>query len=154
MVIAALLLVLGLLLSIPQIIRQPREFAHLQDRQMTVVAVADTRLQVEIVKTQESIVQGLSGRREIGADGMLFLLPQRTTAVFWMKDMLFDLDMVWLDGGNVVAITDRVPKPDVDTRLQDLPTYSPGKPVDMVLELPAGKAAELGIQVGSKLVRK
>lgn len=106
-------------------------------------------LHVETVTSPKSITQGLSGRTEIGSDGMLFVLPERRIASFWMRDMLFDLDMVWIDGSVVVKIDEHVPAPAKGAPLSELPSYSSEVPVTHVLELPAGKAGELGISVGS-----
>lgn len=121
------------------------------DRTIRTITVGDVPFTVEVVYTPESVEQGLSGRTSIGSDGMLFVFPELIQAKFWMKDMLFDLDMVWIASGSVVSILESIPKPEPDTALSDLPIYSAPVSVDMVLELPAGKAAELGISVGDSV---
>lgn len=123
----------------------------LADRDIVPIQIGDTQLEVEVVSSPASISQGLSGRDEIGSDGMLFVLPTRRNATFWMIDMKFDLDMVWIDRYEVVSVTANVPAPSPGTSSLALPTYSPGQPVEMVLELPAGQAAELGVDRGDRL---
>lgn len=121
------------------------------DGQRVTVLVADQPLEVEIVNQPASITQGLSGRSEIGAEGMLFVLGSDRQAVFWMKDMLFDLDLVWIRDGEIVAILQNVPRPARGTPDAELELYSPEVLVDMVLEIPAGQAAAQGFEPGQQL---
>ncbi len=107
------------------------------------------QLQVEVVATPEKMALGLSGRDQIGSDGMLFIFAEKRPLSFWMKEMRFPLDMVWIADNQVIEITRNVPIPEPGTPLSQLPRYSPQKPADMVLEIPAGKAKELGIDSGS-----
>lgn len=110
------------------------------------------KLQLEVVNTPQSITQGLSGRDEIGADGMLFVFDRAQTPRFWMKEMKFDLDMIWIKEMKVVEITKNVPAPDLSVPLNQLPTYGPNQPVEMVLEVEAGKVGQWGIEVGDELI--
>lgn len=114
--------------------------------------VKSPKIQVELVNTQSSIEQGLSGRAELGADGMLFVFAQKHIPSFWMKEMQFDLDFVWLSGGQVVDLTANVPAPAPNTPLSELPTYSPVQPVDWVLELPAGLIEQWQIKLSDIFV--
>lgn len=121
------------------------------DHQKLLIQVGGQELLVEIVNTSESTTQGLSGRSEIGSDGMLFLFPQAQSRQFWMKEMLFAIDIVWLHQGKVVGITKQVPPPAPGTPLHQLPTYASPGLIDAVLELPASRAAELQLGIGSQL---
>jgi uncharacterized membrane protein (UPF0127 family) len=122
----------------------------LPDRSKVLLSVAGRPLLVEVVNTSASLTQGLSGRPAIGSDGMLFVFPKSQKAGFWMKDMQFDLDLIWIDQNKILEITPNVPAP--ATPDAKLPTYSPQQPVDKVLEVPAGTAAELGLEIGSPIV--
>ena len=122
------------------------------DSTHTYLTIGDDVLRVEVVHTPESITRGLSGRPEIGADGMLFVLPQNQVPVFWMKEMQFDLDLVWIAGDSVQKVTPNVPAPDPETALSDLPKYSPSEVADLVLEVPAGVAADLELVPGKKVM--
>lgn len=108
-------------------------------------------LNVSVAASLDAIEQGLSGRSVVPSQGMLFVLPKRDIPRFWMKEMLFDLDMVWIDQDIIVDITHKVPAPDSKTPLAELPIYSPTKPVTLVLEIPAGQSESLGLQVGDKI---
>ncbi|MEN8253284.1 MAG: DUF192 domain-containing protein [Patescibacteria group bacterium] len=136
--------------------------SRIQDHQKISILIGEEiELEVEVVNTPESITQGLSGREGIDIhstgstkggqagqiDGMLFIFPQRHIPKFWMKDMKFDLDFVWIDNGLVVDLTESVSMPEPGMKLQDLPTYSPKSQVNMVLELPGGAINQYGIMM-------
>ena len=122
---------------------------HFSDRERRVITIAGVPLEVEVVASAESTAQGLSGRESIGADGMLFVFPDSQVRRFWMPDMQFDIDILWIQDKTVVDISEQVPKPLPEQKV--LPTYSPTQPVNRVLELPAGKASELGIGIGASV---
>jgi uncharacterized membrane protein (UPF0127 family) len=126
----------------------PDSVLNLQDRQMLDLQIGDAQLQVEVVLSPESRQQGLSGRTEIGSDGMLFIFPELMQTRFWMLDMQFGLDFVWIARGEVVDFTPNVPPPGASVTRSELPTYGPNTPVDWVLEIPAGSIEEYGIELG------
>ena len=109
--------------------------------------VGSSVFRVEIADSLRSRAQGLSGRTSLGEmDGMLFTFQIPATYSFWMKDMNFPLDIVWIRNGLVVGISENVPKP--SGKLLDLPTYLPPGQVDTVLEINAGLSEKLGIKAG------
>lgn len=123
------------------------ELGSLADAQ---IQIGEQKLEVEIADTPESITLGLGERDEIGSDGMLFILPKKQIVSFWMKGMRFPLDMIWIDGDRVIGVTADVPiiPRNIDLTLHDPEVYpSPGE-VTHVLEVEAGKAAQLGIKSG------
>jgi uncharacterized membrane protein (UPF0127 family) len=109
---------------------------------------------VSVVVSPSALERGLSGRSEVPMQGMLFVLPEKSIPNFWMKDMLFDLDLVWIDNTTVVDITKNAPAPDKQTPLDELPRYSPTKPATLVLEIPAGQSEQLGLKIGDTIVVK
>lgn len=125
--------------------------AQIPDRTVVPLLIDKQAFSVEVVNAPASISRGLSGRTEIGQDGMLFVMPQREIASFWMKEMLFDLDLIWIDGATIVSLTPDVPAPPPGSSLSKLPSYSSTVPVTQVLELPAGTAKGKNIRVGSTI---
>jgi len=112
------------------------------------IKLGDLTLIVEQAETPKQWEKGLSSRSSLdGIDGMLFKFPRYHVPVFWMKDTLIPLDILWIKNGEIVEITPNVPIPTTDK----LPTYSPQSSVDMVLELPAGFCETNNIQIGSTL---
>jgi uncharacterized membrane protein (UPF0127 family) len=111
-----------------------------------IVTVGEASVRAEVADDAASLERGLSGRDRLGADdGMLFLLPDDSPA-FWMKGMRFPLDIVWIKHGRVVDVTADVPPPSGPGA--SLPTYSPARPADRVLEVNAGWAARHGVGRG------
>lgn len=92
--------------------------------------------------------KGLSGRDSLPKDrGMLFVFNRDQAGCFWMKDMRFPLDIVWLDmSKQVVQIAAHV------SPLTYPRSFCPSDPATYVIELNAGQAKGLGIEVGHTLI--
>lgn len=117
-------------------------------REFVTIRLADQEFEVVLAKTREEIQQGLSYRRSIGADGMLFVMPGRDRFEFWMYEMQFPLDFLWIDQGSVVDLDTNIPAP-VSRRQDAIVRVAPDVPVRYALEVPAGFVREHGIEVGS-----
>ena len=111
------------------------------------MALGNLPLYIEIADTEAARERGLSGRAGMSDDnGMLFVFDEPDQYSFWMKDMGFDLDFIWLDENKtVVEITPEVSKDGYPEE------YAPTEPVLYVLELNAGVAERENIQVGDVL---
>lgn len=97
----------------------------------------------EIADTTARKQRGLSGRASLGeSEGMLFPYDEPGLHGFWMPDMHFDIDIVWIRGGRIVDVTARASKEDPRA------IHRPREPADLVLELPAGTAERRGFRVG------
>ena len=82
--------------------------------------------------------------------GMYFVFNPVGEPVFWMKDTLIPLDIIWIYQGKVVGVESQVPtQPDASD--EDLIRYRPPSVVDGVLEVPAGLAEELGFTEGVEI---
>ena len=101
------------------------------------------RFQVEVAATASEQERGLMFRREMGADeGMIFPTdPPRRTA-FWMRNTVIGLDILFIGADHKVLNIARNAVPYDET-----PLPSAGEAAG-VLELNAGRAAELGINPG------
>lgn len=103
---------------------------------------------VEVSSTPAEMEQGLSDRAVMDINqGMLFdfgLAPSKVA--FWMKDMKFDLDFIWIKNNRIIFITEnaQAPRPS----LENLPLYYPPEPVDQVLEVNSGWTEKNNISVG------
>lgn len=114
------------------------------------IIINGEELSVEVAKSTAEINEGLSGRTEIGSDGMLFVIDPPAKPGFWMKNMLFSIDIVWINGDRVIGINSNVDVPESAVTVSDLPIYYPDQPVNFVLEIPAGSAKDF-INVGDKI---
>ena len=113
------------------------------------ITINGKTLTVEVAQTNQARSQGLSGRESLcDSCGMLFIFNTSAQYSFWMKDMNFPLDLIWLKNGVVQEITLDLPKP----LGNELPAQvTPKSQIDAVLEVRAGQAKALGIEIGQKI---
>ncbi len=102
---------------------------------------------IEVASTILQQARGLSNRASLGDHaGMLFIFSSEGVQTFWMKDMNFPLDMIWISGNTVVGFVENAPaEPGVA-----FPTtiYSSPSNTDKVLEVNAGTVARYHIAIG------
>ena len=118
------------------------------------LTVGSKQIFVEIMDTPQKQAQGLSGREKLESDqGMLFDFsknnPEGVIPNFWMKEMKFNLDIIWIWDKKIIGITTDVPAP--LTPQSELPFYSPPTPVDMVLEVNANWSEKNDVKVGNEV---
>ncbi len=103
----------------------------------------------ELAVTDEERQQGLMFRQQIREDqAMLFIFEEEGVHSFWMKNMRFPIDIIWLDKDKRIIHIE----PEVPACLQDpCPSYSPGKPASYVLEVRSGCAEKHGLRVSDRL---
>lgn len=112
------------------------------------LAEPSQRIGLEVAKTPEEQATGLMFRTELPDDrGMLFPIAPARNVRFWMRNVLIELDMVFLREGVVLAIIPNVPPCLSET----CPNYGPDVPVDGVIELRGGRAAQLGVKIGDRI---
>jgi uncharacterized protein len=105
------------------------------------ISVGDRQYQVEIVTKDTDQQIGLSKYTSLNHDqGMLFQFENENVRNFWMKDMKFDIDIVWLNHQEVVGVSfGDYQKPNT--------LITPPQPVDQVLEV----SPNSGIKIGDKM---
>lgn len=121
---------------------------HTAQKSFVSVTVGSTTLKAEVVDTDASRAQGLSGRTGLlPGEAMLFVFDRSDAWGFWMKDMRFPIDIIWLNGdGTVVTVAD-------DLSPASYPeVFYPAAPAQFVLEVPAGFARAHKVAQGSKVV--
>jgi uncharacterized membrane protein (UPF0127 family) len=103
------------------------------------------QVQVRIAQSQKQREGGLSGFNQMDNNqGMLFLFNQPGRYPFWMKDMSFPLDIIWLIKKDqhtfqVVGIKSEFTPDSYPSE------FDPGQNADAVLEINSGKAAQWGL---------
>ena len=109
----------------------------------------DNCVTVEVVSKQADLERGLMFRTSLGADkGMLFVFNTDDIQQFWMKNMHFDLDMLWISADDhIIYIGQHIPACTKDP----CPVYSPNKPARYVLEINSGYTSSHSWKVGDKL---
>lgn len=102
---------------------------------------------VFISNTPRLLSKGLSGKTELPQDhGMLFVFGSPSVNYFWMKEMNFPLDIIWIDElGTIIHIEEGL----IPETYPDL--FGPDKDSMYVWEVNAGFAAEKGIDIGGRI---
>lgn len=118
------------------------------DRSERTITIAGMPVAAEVVSTDASREQGLSGRAGLAPNSaMLFVFDTDSRWGFWMKDMQFNIDIVWLAAdGSVITVA-----PDVAAGSYPQIFY-PAAPARYAVELPAGFAAAHNLAVGDRIV--
>jgi uncharacterized membrane protein (UPF0127 family) len=101
-----------------------------------------------IADTEEKRELGLGQRASLPEDqAMIFIFDKPGIYEFWMKDMKFPIDIIWLDANNTIVYVESSVSPESypDT------TYSPDKDSLYVLEANAGFLEKNNLKVGDKL---
>lgn len=112
------------------------------------LAIGGAHLMVAYASTAPEQEQGLSGTDSLPAgEGMLFIFPSDTQIPFWMKDMNYPIDIIWI--GNDKTVKDIAP--DLAPSTYPNSYYGPKVPVRYALEVPAGFAKQNFVREGTKV---
>jgi uncharacterized membrane protein (UPF0127 family) len=101
---------------------------------------------VEVADDEQKREMGLMFRRKLDPDrGMLFVFPEEDEHVFWMKNTLVPLDMIFIDGrGRVAGVVSRATPLSLEPRSAGRSRY--------VLEVAGGWAEERGVKAGDRVL--
>jgi uncharacterized protein len=113
-----------------------------------VVELAGERFAVEVLRKPDERARGLMFREALAADqGLLFVYQPPEAVSFWMKNVRFAIDILFIGAdGRVRNLHAQVPP----CPRNPCPTYPSDGPVRYVLEVPAGTAARLGVEAGAR----
>ncbi len=113
------------------------------------VTVNGVGLVADIAETGEQRSKGLAIKDSLNeTEGMLFVFSEPRQYVFWMKDMKFPIDIIWLDSNKTVVHVEHSLDPCSPVSCQ---TYGPGADSFYVLETVAGFADKYGVTEGTKV---
>ena len=114
--------------------------------------VGSAKLLVEVADTREQRIRGLMFRQSLPADsGMLLVFDREEIQGIWMKNMRFNLDIIFLNKDKqVLEIFPDVPP----CREDPCPSYICRHPAKYVLEIKGNRSRELGIKPGDVLFFK
>lgn len=113
---------------------------------ITTASGAQHSFSIELVDTDESRARGLMYRTELAPDaGMLFDFIDERPVSFWMMNTFIPLDMIFVSRDGVIRNIHANAVP------QDRTSIPSDGPVRFVLEIPGGRAAELGIAAGDTM---
>ncbi len=115
------------------------------------IKVGNKTVYVEVADTDSAQNKGLSGESSLNNDsGMLFVFKKTQQAYFWMKDMKFAIDIIWIKGGKISGITeDARPEPGLSD--DQLKIYASPSEVDYVLEVNSGFVSRNNLKIGDEV---
>ncbi len=111
-------------------------------------SVSAPTLTLEIQRTPIELARGLQGHAPLAEnEGMLFIFPEPKVAHFWMKDVTFPIDIVFLDDQRrVLNVAVKAPP----CRSVPCVTFDSIGRASYVLELRAGWSLRYGVKPGSR----
>lgn len=113
------------------------------------VTIRGVSFKVEVADTFMSRMAGLSGREPLREnEGMFFVFPMAAKHSFWMKDMRFPIDIIWIREKQIVWMKENASPDDWKQGISYMPTES----ADAVLEVGAGTVKRYGFVLGDDAV--
>jgi len=111
------------------------------------VCFEETCFFAELAQTPVERAKGLMFREELPKDmGMLFVFKGEGIHSFWMKNTYIPLDIIWLNAEKEVVFINKNTPPCGE----ECPSVIPDKSAKYVLELNAGIADKIGLEVGDR----
>jgi uncharacterized protein len=124
-------------------------YAYINNFYKPKITINGYPIYLELAITPDQITQGLSYRKKLDQNtGMLFVFGNSDFRPFWMKEMKFPLDFIWLDGNKIVDLSKNIPILTDNAWTVVRPNY----PVNRVLELNAGTIDKLHITTESSVL--
>ena len=116
------------------------------------VDLKGNKIQLEVSDSETEHQKGLSSRDNLAKDrGMLFTFAKPDLYSFWMKEMRFPIDIIFINNDKIVTIHHNVPAFMDTNKTPNLTIYAPKSPTDKVIEINAGLAKEFNIKEGDTI---
>jgi len=116
-------------------------------KKTAILVLDNTRVYLDIANTEGARIKGLSDRGELSYyQGMIFVFPVDGIYGFWMKDMKFPLDIIWIDKDYRIVHIENNISPDTYPN-----SYIPERKSRYVIELHSGFAKAHNFVVGQSL---
>lgn len=121
---------------------------HSAESDKKLIIINGKALKVDIADNTEERNRGLGGRKFLGKnEGMLFVFQKPDKYSFWMKDMRFPLDIIWINENKTISAVSKNISPETYPA-----SFSPSDPVKYVLEVNAGWSEKNEIKAGDTLI--
>lgn len=118
-------------------------------KKSTTVIIGDRKFEVSVADSQKEREIGLSETKSLLQDqGMVFLFEKPDHYSFWMRNMKFPIDIIYINDDQIVTIQNNAQP----AQEQESPIiYTPTEPSDKVLEINSGLAEKYGFKKGDKV---
>ena len=125
-------------------------FPNLIGGNSSTVAINEQTFKVEVADEDEERIQGLSNRESVDKDkGMIFVFEEKDKYGFWMKNVNFPLDLIYISDNKIVDIIKNAEPKAKDAT--DIQIYTPKEEANYVLEINGGLSDEFGFEVGNEV---
>ncbi len=112
------------------------------------IVIKDKIILVDVADTPYKLGKGLSGRQSLAENqGMIFIFPKNSLYKFWMNEMKFPLDIIWIKDNKIVEMVKNMSIP-VDDNIS---SYEPQNEANMVLEVGSGTIEKYNWQPGDEI---
>jgi len=113
------------------------------------VTIDNQSFNVTIARSEKEHEIGLSGTKSLDRNqGMMFLFNNPGYYSFWMKDMKFPIDIIFINNDQIVTIYNDAP---IIKGQENLIAYPPTQMADKVLEIQAGLSKKYSFKIGDKV---
>ncbi|PIR69616.1 MAG: hypothetical protein COU47_02580 [Candidatus Niyogibacteria bacterium CG10_big_fil_rev_8_21_14_0_10_46_36] len=141
----AFLLIIGLAFAFLVLLRKGNETTATET---ATVSIRDAVVAVEIADTSEERALGLGGRNHMKEnEGMFFIFEKPGYYPFWMKNMEFPLDIIWIGDDFTITHIEHGVSPDTFPN-----QYVSEKPAQYVLEVHKGFSEDYAFSVGDAVI--
>lgn len=146
-IILALILIGLFFLALFDRIRVSKTSPYFSEYRVLKKTIADKQYTLYVSDTDERREKGLSDIPSLkDNEGMIFIFDTLDYHHFWMKDMKFSLDLIFLKDNRVVDVLENL-KPETYPL-----TFTSKEKADAVIELPVGNIKKTGLSIGDTIL--
>jgi len=144
-IIVLLILFLIILFAFSMFLISKKEHSKKQQSQ---VCFRNHCFEVELAVDRDEKIKGLMFREDLNRDkGMLFVYNKEDVYPFWMKNMKFPIDIIWINKEKEVVFISPEAEPCSE---EECSIIDPETKAKYVLEIKAGLSKEIGLKKGDK----
>jgi uncharacterized protein len=109
--------------------------------------IGDVPIRLEVANNPITRAKGLSGRSELkNGEGMIFIFLEDDTPGFWMKDMKFPIDIIWVNSNQIIIGVEQNISPNTFPA-----SFYPPSPIKYVIETQAGFFDNNSLKIGNSI---
>ena len=124
-------------------------FVSQTEKEIKSACINEKCFSVEIADENSERVSGLSNRDSLNENqAMLFIFKEETIPNFWMKDMKFPIDIIWIDENLEISGIQKNLSPCEE---DFCPTFKPKKKIKYALEINAELSEEFNLEIGDEV---
>lgn len=112
--------------------------------------IGNKKFNLMVAKKDTDRINGLSGKKSLDENaGMIFVFDKKGKYAFWMKNMNFPIDIIYINDNKISEIIPNIPAP--KDKNATLTIYKPKDDSNYVLEINAGISQKSNFKVGDSV---